>query len=113
MGFVNPPLCFTGRQFSFEVEALNERGELLLDAVESALSGVEALAKLAREGGRLVGEVKRTTERFAEEERSRQPSLFSVIRELIRNFNCPTDPHLGLYGAFGYDLCFQFEPTTL
>src|SRR5690606_9274599 len=32
---------------------------------------------------------------------------------IFRNFSCPTDPHLGLYGAFGYDLCFQFEPTTL
>ncbi len=113
MGFVNPPLCFTGRKLSFEVEALNERGVLLLDAVESSLRGASALARLERDGKRLHGEVKRTTQRFAEEERSRQPSLFSVIRELIRNFSCPTDPHLGLYGAFGYDLCFQFEPIVL
>jgi anthranilate synthase len=106
-------LCFTGRQLSFEVEALNERGALLLDAVESALRGSSALSGLERTDGRLLGEVKRTTQRFAEEERSRQPSLFSVIRELIRSFSCPSDTHLGLYGAFGYDLCFQFEPTPL
>lgn len=113
MGFVNPPLCFTGRQLTFEVEALNERGQILLGAVEATLRGCAALEHLQREGQRLVGQVRRTTQRFAEEERSRQPSLFSVIRELVRGLSCPSDPHLGLYGAFGYDLCFQFEPVTL
>lgn len=113
MGFVNPPLCFTGRQLTFEVEALNERGTLLLDAVERCLTNEDSLERLTREGNRLRGEVLRSTRRFAEEERSRQPSLFSVVRALIRGFSCPNDPHLGLYGAFGYDLCFQFEPVPL
>lgn len=117
MGFVNPPLCFTGRQLGFEVEALNERGVLLLDAVERCLTGLDALKSLTREaaGGkhRLVGEVARVTRRFAEEERSRQPSLFSVVRALVQGLSTPEDPHLGLYGAFGYDLCFQFEPVPL
>ena len=42
--------------------------------------------------------------RFPEEERSRQPSVFSVLRALIDLFGPDDDPHLGLYGAFGYDL---------
>ncbi len=47
---------------------------------------------------------------FTEEERSRQPTVFSVLREITAAFAC-ADPHLGLYGAFGYDLAFQFEPV--
>lgn len=113
MGFVNPPLSFTGTQLEFEVEALNERGLVLLSAVEACLGNARDIEQLSRQESRLVGKVSRTTRRFAEEERSRQPSLFSVIRELISAFRCPNDPHLGLYGAFGYDLCFQFEPITL
>jgi anthranilate synthase len=44
-----------------------------------------------------------------EEERSRRPTVFSAIREVIALFAGP-DEHLGLFGAFGYDLAFQFEP---
>jgi anthranilate synthase len=38
--------------------------------------------------------------------------VFSVLREITAAFGCP-DPHLGLYGAFGYDLAFQFEPVRM
>jgi anthranilate synthase len=38
--------------------------------------------------------------------------VFSALREVIAAF-AADDPHLGLYGAFGYDLAFQFEPVTL
>jgi anthranilate synthase len=45
--------------------------------------------------------------------------VFSALREIIAAFrpgpdgNDPVsrDEHLGLYGAFGYDLAFQFEPV--
>jgi anthranilate synthase len=51
---------------------------------------------------------------FSEEERSRQPSLFSVVRSLVDLFGYEGgDGQLGLYGAFGYDLTFQFEPIDL
>src|SRR6185437_7244711 len=49
---------------------------------------------------------------FTEEQRSRRPTVFSVLREVSAAFGC-ADPHLGLYGAFGYDLAFQFEPVRL
>jgi len=38
--------------------------------------------------------------------------IADVRRELLAAF-AGTDPHLGLYGAFGYDLAFQFEPVRL
>ena len=37
LGFVDPPLCLTGRGRSFEVAAQNVRGRLLLPALASAL----------------------------------------------------------------------------
>lgn len=45
--------------------------------------------------------------------RSRRPSVFSVLRALLAAFHSDDDPHLGLYGAFGYDLAFQFDPVEL
>ena len=36
-----------------------------------------------------------------------------MLRALVQLFYSTAEPHLGLYGAFGYDLAFQFEPTTL
>ena len=46
----------------------------------------------------------------AEEDQSRGPTVFTALREVIAAF-AGDDPHLGLYGAFGYDLAFQFEPV--
>ena len=57
--------------------------------------------------------MRETNEYFPEEERSKQPSVFSVIRTIVNLFFAEGDPQLGLYGAFGYDLTFQFEPIDL
>jgi anthranilate synthase len=57
----------------------------------------------------IMGRVRSTAQTFCEEDRSRQPSVFSVIREVLYAFESADDEHLGLYGAFGYDLVFQFE----
>jgi anthranilate synthase len=113
MGFLDPPLAFTGRGRGFLIEALNERGTVLIPAVAGTVSGLANTRILGGKPDRISGEVAETTERFPEEARSRQPSLFSVLRALVRLFASPADQHLGLYGAFGYDLVFQFEPMPL
>jgi anthranilate synthase len=113
MGFVDPPLVFTARGRRFSIEALNERGRILVEPVARHLSGLAA-AVIERVGAdRIAGEIEETDQRFPEENRSRQPSVFSVLRRLIDLFASPEDQHLGLYGAFGYDLVFQFEPMQL
>lgn len=38
-----------------------------------------------------------------QEERSRQPSLFTVVRAAVELFYYNGDPQLGLYGAFGWE----------
>jgi len=118
LGFVDPPLAITTRDRAVRVEACNDRGLVLLGAVEGALSAhphVLDVAPAAAGAGvaALQLRVAPPERRFEEEERSRQPSVFSVVRALVELFRSPEDPHLGLYGAFGYDLAFQFEPCRM
>ncbi len=113
LGFVDPPLVLSAHGRHFEIEALNARGTPLLRCIEQRLTTQPYLEDFTSSPARLRGRVRQTTERFVEEHRSRQPSIFSVLRDLVSLFSSTDDPHLGLYGAFGYDLCFQFEPVPL
>ncbi|WP_207456199.1 anthranilate synthase [Azospirillum sp. SYSU D00513] len=113
LGFTDPPLAVTARGRTVRIEALNRRGQILLPAVAGALRGLGALAGLETAPARVTALTAKPARAFAEEERSRQPSVFSVLRALTGLFAAPDDPLLGLYGAFGYDLAFQFEPIRL
>ena len=109
IGFRNPPIVIVGRGRTFKIQALNARGKILMRAICGALEGADTVEALIADNGVLSGRVREPAERFPEEQRSRQPSLFSVLRRLIDLFASEEEPHLGLYGAFGYDLAFQFE----
>ncbi|HEY3912109.1 MAG TPA: anthranilate synthase component I [Stellaceae bacterium] len=113
MGFVDPPIGFTARGRSFSIDALNSRGRVLLPAIAESLARLSAIRLGDDDENRISGDVAESSERFPEELRSRQPSIFSVLRALVDLFASPEDQHLGLYGAFGYDLVFQFEPMRL
>ena len=113
MGFVDPPLAVVARGRRFSIEALNHRGRILLPAIAAALAALDAVEGTARRDDAVSGTVRLPTGRFAEEDRSRQPSIFSVLRAVVALFHHADEPHLGLYGAFGYDLAFQFEPIRL
>ena len=113
IGFCDPALSFTGRQRGFEIRACNERGAVLLPAVASALESCDAVATLEADAHTVTGTVRLSEEWFPEELRSKQPTLFSVLRALIDLFRSPEDGHLGFYGAFGYELAFQFDPIRL
>ncbi len=109
MAFVQPPLVLESHDRTVRLTALNARGEVLLPALERALETLDVPATVRRMGRGLVVEVAPAARAFTEEERSRQPSVFSVIRAVLAALRCD-DPHVGLYGAFGYDVAFQFEP---
>jgi anthranilate synthase len=113
MGFVDPPLVFTARGRRFTIDALNRRGHVLLAPIAEVVGALAATTIEGTSADRISGEIGETTERFPEERRSRQPSVLSVLRALIHLFASSEDQHLGFYGAFGYDLVFQFEPTEL
>jgi anthranilate synthase len=110
MGFADPPLVLTARGRSLEVQALNARGEVLLGPVAETLGALDAVESASRLADAVTAVVRAPAGRFVEEERSRQPSVFSALRALIALFHHADEAHLGFYGAFAYDLAFQFEP---
>ncbi len=111
IGFVNPPLELVTRDNNFTLTAHNERGMVLLEYLAERLCKQLQLQEVSWKINRVTGRVQPAEHFFPEEERSKQPSVFSVIREILYTFRSSEDDHLGLYGAFGYDLVFQFEPT--
>jgi anthranilate synthase len=113
MGFVDPPLALVARGRDIRIAALNPRGQVLLGPLEHALRPLTAVSWRLAGDAELAGAIVQAAGRFPEEERSKQPSVFSVLRVLIDLFASAEEPHLGLYGAFGYDLAFQFEPIRL
>lgn len=113
MGFADPPLVVVARGREVRIAAAGERGRVLLAPIARALETLPALDALEAGPDALCARLTVPEGRFAEEERSKQPSVFSVLRALVELFGSPEDPHLGLYGAFGYDLAFQFEPLRL
>lgn len=114
IGFVNPPLKITAKAQHFSIEALNQRGQQLLPALLTAIQSLATvITDLKTTSTFINGTIKLTEQRFAEELRSKQPSIFSVLRTITHLLASNADNYLGLYGAFGYDLAFQFEPIQL
>jgi anthranilate synthase len=110
MAYVNPPVEIACRGRQVTARALNDRGLVLMPALRDAM--LRAGAEQPAPAGAVTVYVPEGEGTFTEEERSRRPTVFSVLREITGVFGC-ADPHLGLYGAFGYDLAFQFEPVRL
>ncbi|TMQ94761.1 anthranilate synthase component I [Actinomadura soli] len=107
MAYTDPCAEIVARGRTVAVRALNERGRVVLPAIAAVLRDVGEV----RADGPGVFEVFVPPAEgfFTEEERSRQPTVFTALRAVVGLFGCD-DPHLGLYGAFGYDLSLQFEP---
>lgn len=111
IGFTDPPIVLTAKGRTATLSALNQRGIVILSQFMAILERVPVPhCSVIYTAGGIVFEVKHTIASFTEEQRSRQPSIFSVLRSLIDLLRAPEDSHLGFYGAFGYDLTFQFDP---
>ncbi|HEX5494202.1 MAG TPA: anthranilate synthase component I [Mycobacteriales bacterium] len=111
LGYLDPCVEITARGDQLGVRALTDRGGVLLPAISAAVAPCGDL--VGHPDGSFTLSVTRSERIFAEEERSRQPSVFTALRALVGLFGSPEEGHLGLYGAFGYDLAFQFEALTL
>ena len=108
---IDPPLVISARGRAMRIEALNSRGEMLLPVVGKALGGLDEVT-IAEASKKLIRlDVAKPGRVFTEEERSRVPSVFTVLRAITALFKTDEDANLGLYGAFGYDLAFQFDPV--
>ncbi|MEO8660093.1 MAG: anthranilate synthase component I [Bryobacteraceae bacterium] len=110
---IRPPLEIIAWGRDIEFRPLNQRGEMLLRMLHAVLAPHPHWDSLTFSEGILHGRLKPLPALFPEEERSKQPSVFSVLRALIEEFGHPEDSRLALVGAFGYDLLFQFDPINL
>lgn len=113
IGFINPPLQITTHKNTFTLQALNERGINLLTFIAPEIKKLANISILQNDAEILSGEIQTSKDHFPEELRSKQPSTFTVLRAIIELFFSQEDSFLGLYGAFGYDLTFQFETIHL
>lgn len=110
-GFADPPLEISARGPELTVRALNARGRVLLPAILRAVAEDPAAVPLqpaAAGEGRF--RVEGRAEDLSEEGRTRRPTIFTLLRRVLALFRSPEDGHLGLYGAFGYDLALQWDP---
>ena len=127
LAYVNPPVEIAALGRYVTARALNDRGEVILPAIARAMRRVgheqPAEAGPSSHSAHSADNSKRRYTActvvipegegtFTEEERSRRPTVFTALREIVAALGC-ADAHLGLYGAFGYDLAFQFEPVRL
>jgi anthranilate synthase len=110
IGSTCPPIEVVAYDRRMEFRPLNRRGEAITELLFPVLAEHEHWEDFGREGGALVGRLRPLPKLFSEEERSKQPSAFSMLRALIHEFRAEEDSRLSLVGAFGYDLLFQFEP---
>jgi anthranilate synthase len=110
---VAPPLEIVGRGRRLEFRSLNQRGEVLLKLLTPLLRNHPHRRLFVACPQVLTIDLKPLAERFPEEERSKQPSPFSILRTLVEEFQNTEDSRLGLIGAFGYDLLLEFDPIQL
>jgi len=109
----DPPLGISSNGRKVWIEAFNGRGEVLLGFVADKLKTVADLTLGERTDRRLDLTVNEPTRVFTEEERSKMPTVFSVLRAIVDLFYSEADSAIGLFGAFGYDIAFQFDAIKL
>ncbi|WP_371649222.1 MULTISPECIES: anthranilate synthase component I [unclassified Streptomyces] len=109
MAYVDPCMEFASQGRQLRARALNERGRVLLPVIVSALASVGPTVRTP-DGAELT--VPEASGLLTEEERTRRPTVFTALRAVTAALR-GDDAYLGLYGAFGYDLAFQFEPIRM
>src|ERR671929_1437684 len=78
-----PPLEIVSYDRRVEFRSLNRRGERLLEILKPVLESHPHWDEFGSESGMLAGRLKPLPDLFPEEDRSKQPSVFSILRLLI------------------------------
>src|SRR3954462_8006701 len=108
LGFADPPLALETSGIDFALQAQNVRGEVLIAFLGATLRD-PAVVITEHTPARLAGHIIRGPAPVEEDQRTRRASMISLVRALIAALFANDDPLLGLFGAFAYDLVFQFE----
>lgn len=106
---VNPPFGIEAQGRDVKLIAYNNRGRIFLEPLLSLMQAHEHVATATLNDDTVTLRVIERGGVVSEEERSRAPTVFSVVRSIVDLFRSDEDPNLGLFGAFGYDLAFQFD----
>lgn len=108
LGFSDPPLKLETVGVNFKLEALNERGQVLIAFLGDVLR--EPCVVISEKTSTcLAGHIIRGEAPVEEDQRTRRASVMSLVRDLVAAFSANDDGLLGLFGAFAYDLVFQIE----
>ena len=86
MGFSDPALEINAWGRNLGIRALNQRGALPLEAISSciqALTEQGVIADVSLSENEIDVTIAEPGGYFTEEQRSRQPSVFSALREII------------------------------
>ncbi|MBC9881170.1 anthranilate synthase component I [Bradyrhizobium sp. INPA01-394B] len=108
LGFSDPPLKLETVGVNFKLEALNERGQVLIAFLADVLRE-PCVVISEKTTTRLAGHIIRGDAPVEEDQRTRRASVMSLVRDLVAAFSASDDGLLGLFGAFAYDLVFQIE----
>src|SRR5215471_4227120 len=108
LGFSDPPLKLATVGVNFALEALNERGKVLIAFLADVLRE-PCVVISEKTPSRLAGHIIRGEAPVEEDQRTRRASVMSLVRDLVAAFSANDDALLGLFGAFAYDLVFQIE----
>jgi anthranilate/para-aminobenzoate synthase component I len=87
---IDPVLKITGKNNSFSIEIINERGKKYFPQSTG-------------------GTIKKSIKNIEESRRSKQENISTIIREILKEFKTRKKTLLGLYGAFSYDFIRLFE----
>ena len=98
IGFIKPPVEIIGKHRKFEINALNERGKMILPMICKAIEGQSYIERLDEHPESIAGELVPMPDYFPEEERSKQPGLFSMLRSIREFFSSSEDEYLGFFG---------------
>ena len=83
MGFIDPPVEISAIGRAARVRALSDRGRILVKALAKRLPDLHFLESYSQSDNEFTAQIAESTERFPEEERSKQPSIFSLVREIL------------------------------
>jgi len=117
-GFSSPPIEVIAFTNNIIFKSLSIRGTVILNIFEEILNTQENKQyKLVRNNDEINVVINQSSDQsakiFREEDRSKQPSVLTPLRTILKALKHNESDVLGFYGAFGYDLLFQFEKTTL
>lgn len=108
LAVIDPPVIVEGKDETFCIRALNQRGQEILARTLSA-TDIPCCQHVQRNAQALFGTVPCERRPVAEDERLQLNNISQVIRNVLHAFRCD-DRFLGLYGAFAYDFVRLFEP---